>query len=92
MVPPAWGQASRTETVAASQADKAKDLKPRVAPRAERIVKWVKDEFIDEPSGLYPLFGSVYAGGGFALGAGYRRYYGENTHWDAKVLQSIRKA
>jgi hypothetical protein len=90
MAPPAWGQASRTETVAASQADKAKDLKPRVAPRAERIVKWVKDEFIDEPSGLYPLFGSVYAGGGFALGAGYRRYYGENTHWDAKVLQSIR--
>jgi Omp85 superfamily domain len=90
MATPAWGQASRTETVAASQAEKAKDLKPRVPPRAERAVKWVKDEFIDEPSGLYPLFGSVYAGGGFALGAGYRRYYGDNTHWDAKVLQSIR--
>ena len=87
---PAWGQASRTEVVASSQADKAKDLKPRTPPRAERIVKWVKDEFIDEPSGLYPLFGSVYAGGGLAVGAGYRRYYGDNTHWDAKVLQSIR--
>ena len=53
-------------------------------------MKWVKDELIDEPSGLYPLFGSVYSGGGFTLGAGYRRYYGDNSHWDAKVLQSIR--
>jgi hypothetical protein len=81
---------SRAGIIAASQAEKAKRLAPRTAPGAERAVKWVKDEFIDEPSGLYPLFGSVYAGGGFALGAAYRRYYGDNTHWDAKVLQSIR--
>jgi hypothetical protein len=87
---PAWSQPSRTDAVAEKQADKAKDLKPRVPPGAERAFKWVKDELIDEPSGLYPLFGSVYSGGGFTLGAGYRRYYGDNTHWDAKVLQSIR--
>lgn len=87
---PAVAQTSRTESIAAQQAEKARDLKPRVAPKAERIVEWVKDEFIDEPSGFYPVLGSVYAGGGFALGAGYRRYYGDNTHWDAKVMQSIR--
>jgi hypothetical protein len=87
---PAGAQTSRTETIAAQQAEKARDLEPRQAPKAERIFDWVKDEFIDEPSGLYPLFGSVYAGGGFAVGAGYRRYYGDNTHWDAKVMQSIR--
>ena len=90
VVAPAWAQSSRTDSIAASQAEKAKTLAPRAAPGAERAVKWVKDEFIDEPSGFYPLFGSVYAGGGFALGAGYRRYYGDNTHWDARVLQSIR--
>jgi hypothetical protein len=90
LAPPASGQTSRTDAIAAEQKAKAQDLKPRLPPKAERIVEWVKDEFIDEPSGLYPLFGSVYAGGGFALGAGYRRYYGDNTHWDAKVLQSIR--
>jgi len=87
---PAWSQTSRTDAVAERQAEKAKDLKPRMPPGAERAFKWVKDELIDEPSGLYPLFGSVYSGGGFTLGAGYRRYYGDNTHWDAKVLQSIR--
>jgi hypothetical protein len=87
---PVAGQASRTETIEAQQEAKVKDLQPRVAPKAERIVKWAKDELIDEPSGLYPLFGSVYAGGGLAVGAGYRRYLGDNTHWDAKVLQSIR--
>ena len=81
---------SRAEAIAESQAEKAKQLATRVPPGAERALKWIKDEFIDEPSGLYPLFGSVYAGGGFALGAGYRRYYGDNTYWDAKVLQSIR--
>ena len=87
---PAWSQTSRTDTVAGKQVEKAKDLKPRAPSGAERAVKWVKDELIDEPSGLYPFFGSVYSGGGFTLGAGYRRYYGDNSHWDAKVLQSIR--
>ena len=87
---PVAAQTSRTDGIAAQQAEKAADLKPRVAPKAERIFEWAKDEFIDEPSGLYPVLGSVYAGGGFALGAGYRRYYGDNTHWDAKVMQSIR--
>ena len=87
---PAWAQSSRTEAIAAEQADKATDLQPRVPPGAERAVKWVKDELIDEPSGLYPYFGSVYSGGGFTLGAGYRRYYGDNTHWDVKVLYSIK--
>jgi Omp85 superfamily domain len=87
---PAWSQTSRADTVAEKQAAKAKDLKPRLPPGAERAVQWVKEELIDQPSGLYPLFGSVYSGGGFTLGAGYRRYYGDNTHWDAKVLQSIR--
>ena len=90
MAAPAWSQTSRTETIAAKQAEKAKELKARVPPGGERAFKWVKDELIDEPSGLYPYFGSVYSGGGFTVGAVYRRYYGDNTHWDAKVLQSIR--
>jgi outer membrane protein assembly factor BamA len=87
---PASAQSSRREIVEAKQAEKAKELSPRQPSRAERIFDWVEDELIDEPSGLYPLFGSVYSGGGLALGAGYRRYYGDNTYWDAKVLQSIR--
>jgi hypothetical protein len=90
MAVPASAQETRAGAVEAQQAEKAKSLEPRVPPKAEKIVKWAQNELIEEPSGLYPLFGSVYAGGGFAVGAGYRRYYGDNTHWDAKVLQSIR--
>jgi hypothetical protein len=87
---PARAQASRTDVIAAQQEEKSKSLMPRVPKRAERIVKWVEDELIDEPSGVYPVFGSVYEGGGFAAGAGYRRYYGDNTHWDVKAMHSIR--
>ena len=50
----------------------------------------MKKELIDTPSGLYPLFGSVYGGGGLALGGGYRQYYGDRTFWDVKGLLSIR--
>ena len=39
-------------------------------------------EFLQDPNGFYPLFGSVYSGGGFTLGAGYRRFYGDRTHAD----------
>jgi outer membrane protein assembly factor BamA len=86
----AQGGGTRAGTIAAKQAEKAKVLTPRAPKRAERIVDWVQDEFIDEPSGFYPVFGSVYAGGGFAVGGGYRAYYGDGAHWDAKVLQSIK--
>src|SRR4029453_5504188 len=46
--------------------------------------------FINSPSGLYPFLSSVFTGGGFAIGPGYRQYYGDRTFWDAKGLFSIR--
>ncbi len=50
----------------------------------------VRSVLLDEPSGWYPMGGSVYRGGGFSLGGGYRRYYQGRTFWDAKGLYSIR--
>ena len=47
-------------------------------------------DFLTDPSGLYPFFGSVYSGGGFTLGAGYRQFYGDRTHWDLKGLYSLK--
>ena len=49
----------------------------------------VKREFLELPSGFYPVFASVYSGGGFTLGAGYRQFYGDRTFWDVKGLYSI---
>src|SRR5215204_4331669 len=87
---PAFAQDSRVATIAAIQAAKAEQLAPRQPGGAERALIWVREELIEAPSGLYPLFGSVYSGGGFALGAGYRQYYGDRTHWDLKGLYSVK--
>jgi hypothetical protein len=87
---PASGQETREAAIAAQQADKATRLARRQPNRVERTVLWVERELILTPSGFYPLFGSVYNGSGFAAGAGYRYYSGDNTHWDAKGLYSIK--
>ena len=46
--------------------------------------------FLESPSGFYPYFGSVYHGGGFTVGGGYRKYYGDNTFWNVAGLYSIK--
>jgi hypothetical protein len=87
---PLVGQTSRTEAIAQQQTEKAAASAAYVPSKAERIFLAVKRELIDTPSGLYPLIGSIYGGGGLALGAGYREYYGDKTHWDIKGMWSIR--
>ena len=87
---PAAGQQSRAEVIEAEQKAKAADLKPREPGTAERWFTGIRHELLDEPSGLYPFFASVYSGGGFTLGAGYRQFFGDRTHWDLKGLYSIK--
>ena len=82
-------QNSRAATIAAEQAEKAKTLHPYTPNAVERRIVWLKREFLELPSGFYPYFASVYSGGGFTLGAGYRQFYGDRTHADVKGLYSI---
>jgi hypothetical protein len=86
----ASAQDSRLEVITAEQAKKAATLKPPEPDKAERIFLRVKENLIDQPSGFFPYFDSVYGGGGFTLGAGYRQFYGDNTFWDVKGLYSIK--
>src|SRR3954447_16158554 len=86
----ASAQDSREGEIAAAQAEKAKSLEPYVPTKAEARVRKIESALFGVPDGIYPYFGSVYRGGGFTLGAGFRRYYGDNTHWDLKGLYSIR--
>src|SRR3954451_18465254 len=81
---PAAAQESRAALIAARQAEKAANLMPYVPGAAERTIVTLQRELLLDPNGLYPLFASVYSGGGFTLGAGYRRYYGDRTHADLK--------
>ena len=89
-VPPfVEAQQSRADEISAEQARKAAELKPYQPGTAERWITKTHRNLIELPSGLYPYFGSVYSGGGFTLGAGYRDYYGDRTHVDLKGLYSL---
>jgi hypothetical protein len=87
---PALAQDTREATIAAAQAKKAEALKPYEPGGAERVVLTLKRELMELPSGFYPYFASAYSGGGLTLGAGYRQFYGDRTHWDVKGLYSAK--
>ena len=90
LAPPAAAQDSRAAEIAAEQARKEESLKPYEPSSAERWAIALRREFLMDPSGFYPYFGSVYSGGGFTLGAGYRQFYGDRTHWDVKGMYSFK--
>jgi hypothetical protein len=79
-------QDTRASTIAAEQAEKATRLAPRVPPAAERVLQAVRHTLLEEPSGFYPYFDSVYSGGGFTLGAGYRQFTGDRANWNIAGL------
>jgi hypothetical protein len=83
-------QSTRAEAIAAEQAEKATQLRPHEPTRAERISAKIHETLSELQSGFYPNVGSVYSGGGFALGPGYRRFYGDRSLWDVRGLYSIR--
>jgi hypothetical protein len=87
---PVAAQDSRTAVIAEEQAEKAKTLHPYVPNKAEGLITTATRGLIEMPSGFYPYFGSVYSGGGFTLGGGYRRFYGDRALWDAHGLFSIK--
>ena len=72
-------QQSRSEEIAQQQARKATDLRPSTPGRVEQTIENLRRRMLEEPSGIFPVFGSVYAGGGFTLGAGYRQLFAENA-------------
>ena len=87
---PAVAQETREQELAAEQAAKAKQLHPYEPSTAERLSTRINRALTETHSGFYPYIDSVYSGGGFAVGPGYRRYYGHRSFWDLRGLFSIR--
>jgi outer membrane protein assembly factor BamA len=87
---PAPAQENRTDAIAAAQAEKAQHLAAPTPTRAEQIVVRLTSGFLEVPDGFYPLLDTVYSGGGFTLGAGYRHYVGDRAIWFAQGLYSIK--
>ncbi len=87
---PADAQETREEEIAKKQAEKAKTAAPYVPNKFEAVMGRIESAFVSPPSGFYPAFGSVYPGGGFTLGAGYRYFNGRKAVWDIFGLYSIK--
>lgn len=86
-------QESRTEAIAKQQEEKSKRLQPEVQDRIELFIKKMTEGgwfFSATPRGLYPYFDSVYPGGSFTLGAGYRKYVGDYAYAEARGLYSLK--
>ena len=80
---------TRAGTFAVQQAQKSKIVKAPQPDKAEALVRRFEAIFLEDPSGFYPYFASVYRGGGMTLGAGYRKFYGDNTSWNIQGLYSF---
>ena len=87
---PVWGQ-TRADEIARQQEEKARTATPDRPSRAENIFnqaeqgKW----FVGVPRGWYPVFGSIYPGGGFTPGGGYRHHIGYDSYVDVSALYSL---
>jgi len=86
----AQAQETRVSEIEQQQAQKSQELKRYQPNKAERVIEFLHDWLIDEPSGIYPTLDSVYSGGGFTLGGVYRSYYGDETRAEIRALYSIK--
>ena len=82
--PPA--QETRADAIAEAQAAKAGQLGRTCPARRSGSPPASSAVSSRRRTGFYPWFDSVYSGGGFTLGAGYRTFYGDRTFCDARGL------
>jgi hypothetical protein len=87
----AVAQETRAEAIAREQAEKAKRLTTYTPTGAERALEFIKQFMGGLQQGWYPAFGSVYSGGGLALGAGYRHLFGDRSNANIVGLYSIKQ-
>jgi hypothetical protein len=89
---PVCAQDTRAEAIAQQQEKKSGQLRPPMTDKVEQfLARMEKGGWFLSPSprGLYPYFDSVYPGGSFTLGAGYRTYFADYAHFDVRGLYSV---
>ena len=82
-------EGTRQAEWAARQAEKATQLKPYVPDSLERYLKRAEG-MLSSNRPIYAFIGSAYPGGGFAVGPGYRRTYGDSGTINAHAAVSIK--
>jgi Omp85 superfamily domain len=82
-------QSARELETTCREVEETERQKPSLRTRVERLVKAVMVD-TSSKSGFYPQIDSVYAGGGFTPGVGYRGRSGDQIHWNVRGLYSIK--
>jgi hypothetical protein len=90
------GGASRAQTVADAEQEKAKHLEPQEPPRGERKFDHLQKDILDRifnMNGPSLRFGGIPTGGGFSLGPQYTRQglLADHLTWNTYVVGSTRK-
>ncbi len=79
-VNPALAQDTRADVIREEQSARQKQLQPSQPHPLEGFLDRLEDWGVvtGSPRGVYPWFGSVYPGGGFAAGVGARKPFGDD--------------
>ena len=85
----AAAQQTRAETIAAKQAEKAKDLHEYVPTAMERRIMAAQRAIVNPPA-VYAFIGSIYPGGLLAAGPGFRHRYHGTGLFDIHAAWSIK--
>ena len=92
IAPRIHAQETRAGLIAGRQAAKAAAMEPPRPTKAELVTDWIQQRLLTErPSGFIPYFDSVYGGGGFTVGAGYRRAFADRSLWMVRGLYSLKQ-
>ena len=83
-------ETTREEARAALQAKKAAELHPYEPTKIERRIERIGNLLDANRGQIYPFIGSVYSGGGFALGVGHTSRFGDTGQFDARIARSVR--
>lgn len=86
----ARAQETRAGEITQKQEEKAAKGETWKPGTVERVLTRLEESFTSPPSGFFPFLGSVYSGGGFTLGAGYRHFYHREAVWEIKGLYSVK--
>jgi len=81
---------SRRGLIEQAQAEKVKTLHPYPVTKGERVMNKVEDITVNGGLHWHPFLENAYAGGGFALGAGYMHHVSPYNLLDVRGSYSIR--
>jgi surface antigen Omp85-like protein len=82
---------TREATVEQAQSEKAKNLRPYVPSRGEKLITELSNAFVNATTTWHPYLENSYSGGGFALGAGYTQHVSPYNFVDVRGSYSVER-